>query len=158
MSGRRMAGWFALLALATFVGWWFCPVRGYAAEVHTVKLGWTQPYGGCVEAHRYPHSRGARECRAHGWTIRTRLVVGPHHWVRFSTLPHCETEDGSHTHRPCSWNFDRTDGNGIGRSYWIGRHGHTHYVRVHRPAYVAPPAPPTDSGPWILSDSGWINR
>jgi hypothetical protein len=33
---------------------------------------WLPPYGGCKEARLFPHSRGAAECRAHGWWLVPR--------------------------------------------------------------------------------------
>lgn len=92
---------------------------------------WHQPYGGCEEATLAPHSTAAVDCRAHGWTIMRRLAVNPHAVVKGSGLPHCREEDGSSGPLPCSWNFHDgrgTDGNNRGLSYWIGRHGRTHYV------------------------------
>jgi len=85
----------------------------------------------CLQA--YHHSRGAvaQNCREAGWTIRPRLVVGPHGVVRMSHLPHCRYEDGSGTASACTWNVGhRIDGNGIGAAYWIGNgnRDHTHYV------------------------------
>src|SRR5262245_34460579 len=90
---------------------------------------WTQPYGGCQEAWQAPYSVGARECRAHGWVVRPRLVVGPRHWIRFTALPHCREEDGSGQRSACTWNVGRpVDGNGHGRAYWVGSHDYVHYV------------------------------
>ena len=99
-----------------------------AASVHSVN--WTQPYGGCEEATLAPHSAGANECRAHGWTIMRRLAVNPHGVVKGSGLPHCRYEDGGEN-QPCSWNFHDgrgIDGNNRGLSYWIDREDRTHYV------------------------------
>lgn len=89
-----------------------------------------QPYGGCDEAYRYARSAGAQDCREAGWTIRPRLVVGPHGYVRMSALPHCIHEDGSGQRSACSWNFHRggEDGNGKGRMLWIDGHDRVHYV------------------------------
>lgn len=91
---------------------------------------WSQPYGGCDEAWQAPHSIGADQCRAHGWTVRSRLVVGPHRWVHYSTLASCTFEDGSGSHLPCSWNFRRTDGNGIGDRFYVTGSSWSHH-RVH---------------------------
>lgn len=33
------------------------------------KHTWQQPYGGCDEAWQAPHSKGARECRLHGFEV-----------------------------------------------------------------------------------------
>lgn len=96
-----------------------------------------QPYGGCDEGWMAPHSKGARECRSFGWIIRPRLVVGPHGVVRASWLPSCGVEDSSSGPIPCSWNFRRTDGNGLGLAYWVtGTHGsnRAHFVWAHNPA------------------------
>jgi hypothetical protein len=30
---------------------------------------WVEPYGGCDEAWQAPQSRGARECRQHGYAV-----------------------------------------------------------------------------------------
>lgn len=91
---------------------------------------WQQPYGGCEEGTLAPHSAGANECRAHGWTIRRRLAVNDRGTVVGSGLPHCVNEDGSGQRAACSWNFHdgSTDGNGEGLSYWFDRHDRIHYV------------------------------
>jgi len=72
----------------------------------------------------------ARMCRAEGWVVRPRLVVGPHGVVRRASLPHCTHEDGSGRQAlPCTWNIgSRTDGNGRGLSFWVDRRHHGHYV------------------------------
>jgi hypothetical protein len=95
---------------------------------------WQQPYGGCEEGTLAPHSAGANQCRAHGWTIMRRLAVNPHGVVVGSGLPHCRNEDGSGQASACSWNFhDGTrDGNGRGLSYWVGRNDRIHYVWPRR--------------------------
>lgn len=94
----------------------------------------SQPYGGCDEAWQAPRSGGAQWCRDHGWTVRHRLVVSPHRVVKFSTLPSCKTDDGGGP-VPCSWNFGTTDGNGIGRAYYVTNPQHPahHYVWATRP-------------------------
>jgi len=92
-----------------------------------------QPYGGCDEAYRYSNSAGAQDCRDAGWTIRPRLVVGPHGVVHMSRLPHCRSEDSSGG-TACSWNIgSRIDGNGIGLAYWLDRNDRTHYVWDRNP-------------------------
>lgn len=99
---------------------------------------WTQPYGGCKEATLAPHSAGAEECRAHGWTIMRRLAVNPHGVVKGSGLPACTFEDGSGGPLPCAWNFDGIHtGNDQGLAYWIGTGRHVHYVWAHRPAPIS---------------------
>lgn len=90
----------------------------------TAQARWQQPYGGCKEAWQAPHSAGADECRAHGWVISARLVVGPHRVVRYSALPECKNEDRG---RSCSWNFDSTYADN-GRAYWFGPKGRIHYA------------------------------
>jgi hypothetical protein len=117
-----------MFAVAAAVG-----LLGIMAPAHS----WQQPYGGCEEATLAPHSAGAVECRAHGWTIRTRLAVNPHGLVLGSGLPHCRYEDGSGQRSACSWNFhDGTrDGNGQGLSYWVDERDRVHYVWVRRAAY-----------------------
>lgn len=103
---------------------------------------WQQPYGGCEEATLAPHSAGANDCRAHGWTIGTRLAVNPHAVVVGSGLPDCRNEDGSGQASACSWNFDGShDGNGIGLSYWADKHD-----RIH---YVWPSSPVTSRWHWV---------
>ena len=99
---------------------------------------WQQPYGGCVEGHNYPHSQGADECRDHGWTVRQRLVVGPHGVVRFASLPLCREEDGSGQRSACTWNFGPGPeglyhphghtGDDQGLAFWVDRHDRVHYV------------------------------
>lgn len=110
---------------------------------------WQQPYGGCEEATLAPHSVGANQCRAHGWTIATRLAVGPHGLVRGSGLPHCREEDGSGQRSACSWNFHdgRQDGNGEGLSYWMDKQDRPHYVwsRPARYPWRTMPGPLADS-------------
>lgn len=126
MSARRMV---ALALVGMFVGWWLCPVRGYAAELHSVNA-WVQPYGGCKEAWQAPRSAGARQCRAHGWTVTRHIVVGPHRWVRYVDLPLCRFEDGSGQRSACTWNLSiQRQGNGVGLRYWVDRHDRPHYVR-----------------------------
>jgi hypothetical protein len=85
-----------------------------------------------------PWSTDTDWCRAHGWTILPRLIVGPHAVVRYDRLPHCREEDGSGPQSlPCTYNIlrgnERPDGNGLGLSYWIDRHHHTHYVWPAQP-------------------------
>lgn len=62
--------------------WRFALIGGAAlaflAVIDTGALSeWQEPYGGCIEGHRYLDSQGARECREHGWTIEHDLVVDP---------------------------------------------------------------------------------
>jgi hypothetical protein len=89
---------------------------------------WTQPYGGCDEAWQAPHSEGADACRAHGWTVRSHLVIDPHRVVRMSSLISCGVEDASDGTVPCSWNFGSTDGNGRGLSFFVSRAHRFHFV------------------------------
>jgi hypothetical protein len=99
------------------------------------------PYGGCKEAWQAPHSQGADWCRAHGWTVRARLLVGPHGVVRMHRLPHCREEDGSGQRSACTWNIGRrVDGDGQGLSYWVGPGDRVHYVWPERP--LGEPTPP----------------
>jgi len=89
------------------------------------------PYGGCVEGWQAPRSEGADWCRDHGWTIRKRLIVGPHGVVRMHRLPHCAFDEAQE--QPCTWNIGRRiDGNGIGLSFWSA-HGNLHYVWPNNP-------------------------
>lgn len=89
-----------------------------------------QPYGGCKEAWRYPHSAGAEHCRDHGWTIRKRITVNPRGVVLRSTLPHCKGE----AIRSCTWNVIFTsdlsvcDGDCYRAPYWADRKGRIHFV------------------------------
>lgn len=112
---RALVG--AALAIATLV-----PAAPAQAQVNQ----WRQPYGGCVEAHGYIHSPGARACRRHGWTIRRWIVVSPNKDLRYlgGTRFLCRTEDS----RRCVWLADE-QGNGHGRSFWTGRNGKVHYLR-----------------------------
>jgi hypothetical protein len=89
-----------------------------------------RPYGGCGEAWQAPQSDGAAWCRDRGWMVRARVVIGPHRWVHFTSLPHCTFEDGSGGPRPCTWNVGRPiDGNGIGRAYVVWSNGTDTTVR-----------------------------
>lgn len=73
------------------------------------------------------------------------LTVTRHGVVTSSALPHCREEDGSGGPRPCTWNVGPgQDGNGYGLAYWVGRHGHVHYIWA---------TDPTASGRW-----SWVNR
>jgi hypothetical protein len=121
------------IIVAVFVA--LCAALVITGRAQAQPVPWHQPYGGCPEASLAPHSVGAQECRAHGWTIRTRLVVNPRHVVKGSGLPHCRYEDGSGQRSACSWNFHdgRADGNGRGFAYWVDRHNRAHYVWAHRP-------------------------
>lgn len=90
-----------------------------------------QPYGGCKEAWRYPHSAGADDCRALGWTIKRRITVKPNGIVLRSTLPHCSYPKRM---RWCTWNviFSRDlsvcDGDCYRAPYWADRKGRIHFV------------------------------
>jgi hypothetical protein len=100
------------------------------------------PYGGCDEAWQAPQSDGADWCRDHGWTVTTRLVIGPRGVVRFTSLPHCRVEDASNGPVPCTWNVGpRVDGNGVGLSF----------VAFDREAYryVWPASPRVGSWYWV---------
>ena len=120
---------------------------------------WQQPYGGCVEGHNYPHSQGAAECRAHGWTVRQRLVVGPHDRVRFVSLPLCREEDGSGQRSACTWNFGPGPeglyhphghtGDDRGLSFWVDRKDRVHYVWNWT---AGDPRP--DGWKWVSSELG----
>lgn len=72
-------------------------------------------YGGCKEGWQAPHSAGADQCRAHGWTITSRYVISPHSRLVASRLPHCAYEDET---GPCLWDA-RRDGNGRGSSFIV---------------------------------------
>lgn len=76
-----------------------------------------QPYGGCDEAGRYPHSMGAEDCREMGWIIRPGLSISPRHVLRYYDLPSCRYEDGSGQRRACGWNVTAGNGNGRGLVY-----------------------------------------
>ena len=104
-----------------------------------VKASSATPYGGCKEVLQdWPaliDTPGADECRAEGWVIRRRLVVGPHHWVWRSRLPDCVTEDSGDG--PCSWNFTAPRADGL--KFWRSgpwAHHRAHYVHVGRGAIV----------------------
>ena len=100
--------WWHLLIIAIIgglIGLWLSPGRGYAAE----------PYGGCDEAWQAPHSQGADDCRALGWTVRPRFVLSPKDRVKYLDLRPCEQEDSD---GPCYWNA-QTMGNGEGDSFII---------------------------------------
>jgi len=134
-------GYFCLIVALAAAAWAaaliFTPVKSDAAPAESpvqatnhhlpMTARWQQPYGGCKEAYVAPQSAGADECRAHGWVIRPRLVVGPYGWVRYSTLPQCRNEDGSGQRSACSWNFGMP--RSWGKVYWVDYHNRTHYVR-----------------------------
>src|SRR5262245_2631452 len=92
----------------------------------TEQAGWVQPYGGCKEAHDAPQSKGADDCRDHGWTINRRIVLNPHAVLRYLDMPHCRYEDGSGQHARCVW-FGYLDGNQHGLTYWVGFNDTAHY-------------------------------
>ena len=123
-----------LIVAATLIwvaGIFVAPGSDAAGSEFPVGNRWVQPYGGCKEAWQAPSSEGAAECRAHGWLIRPRLVVGPHGVVRFTALPHCRQEDGSGQRSACTWNVRDgagRDGDGSGLTYWLDARDHTHYV------------------------------
>lgn len=88
----------------------------------------------CDEAWQAPHSAGAEACRNHGWTVNSRLVVGPHGVIRAERLPTCPYEDGSRVTPRCIWIGSR-DGNGYGLSYYFLSHNpmQAHYVWSSNP-------------------------
>jgi len=79
-----------------------------------------QPYGGCKEARLYSQSDGAAWCRAHGWIVRPRALVGPVGHIYYMDLRPCHYEDGSRPgdrqQRHCFWNAG-TMGNRRGHSF-----------------------------------------
>lgn len=95
------------LALAT----WFTPAES------------AQPYGGCKEALAYPHTAGARDCRALGWTVNANVVVSPRSVLVATRWEPCRRKD-SHG---CYW-----DARGEGRSFYVNRQGEYHYVKTVR--------------------------
>jgi hypothetical protein len=104
-SERRLALFLIfIVAVGAFLGLWLSPGRAYSAE----------PYGGCDEAWQAPHSEGADWCREHGWTVRSRFVIGPKGWLRANRLPDCRQEDSLN----CWWDA-KARGNGKGRSFVI---------------------------------------
>jgi hypothetical protein len=50
---------------------------GLATIAPAPAQAWTQPYGGCDEAWRYPRSAGARDCRADGWIVTRWTTANP---------------------------------------------------------------------------------
>jgi hypothetical protein len=97
----------------------------------------TSPWAAtCIAAHRHAEGATADQCRQAGWTVRPRLVVGPHGVVRYHTMPSCTYEDAS-DNVPCSWNIRAGDGNGRGLAFWAGANNHGHYVWPTSP--VRPP-------------------
>lgn len=96
----------AVVIVGLLIGWWLSP----RANAH-------EPYGGCVEAWRYPHSQGAEHCRDEMWTIRKNFVLDPTGLVMFIDRPFrpCVTEDSD---GPCYWVADRR-GNRRGESFII---------------------------------------
>lgn len=115
MVGGVVLGWTFLLTTAP----------AYSAPDPTYS-SWQQPYGGCVEAHDYPKSEGANECRAHGWTIKWWIVVSPKDRVQFvdPSINQCANEDAG---RFCTWNFDAPRSAGL--DLWYDGHGRRHYVK-----------------------------
>lgn len=80
-----------------------------------------QPYGGCDEAWQAPHSTGADECRALGWTVKRSLVLDPTNRVRaLMGVAPCVSEDQE---TQCFWKAT-CRGNGRGDSFVVlnGRH------------------------------------
>lgn len=78
------------------------------------------PYGGCDESWRYVKSEGADWCRAHGWTVRNRVLIDNHGVSREIVLPACRFEDGSRQRDNCVEHGDRiNDGTRPAFSYWI---------------------------------------
>lgn len=74
----------------------------------------SQPYGGCEEAWQAPHSAGADQCRSHGWTVRSRMVLDPRNRVHALVgLAECRTED---QRSACYWKAE-CRGNGRGDSF-----------------------------------------
>lgn len=55
------------------------------------------------------------------------LTAQPAHAAPRNLAP-CVHEDGSGGPLPCLWDASER-GNGIGRSFWIGRNGKVHYIR-----------------------------
>lgn len=132
---RSLLGWtvFSLIAGLLVAG-----VLVMAAPAKANLVTRSVPYGGCKEVVQDPATMGRTEggawCRAHGWTIRPRLVVGDRGVVRFHRMPSCEHEDAS-SDRPCSWNIRGGDGNGRGLAFWADERNHAHYVWPSNPAH-----------------------
>lgn len=97
-----------------------------AAPDPTYSSSWRQPYGGCDEAWQAPHSTGADECRAHGWTVKWWIIVSPKDRVRYvdPSINQCANEDAG---RFCTWNFSVPRRDGL--DLWYGGAGHRHYVK-----------------------------
>ena len=76
---RRHVGT-VLVTLAATVGATLCVAYAPPSDAAT---RWQQPYGGCKEAWQAPRSEGARECRAHGWTVYRWIVLNPDGIVRY---------------------------------------------------------------------------
>jgi hypothetical protein len=135
-SKRRWTAWVvALMGAAVFLGSGTWVAAGNQTQAHAAPVRATAPYGGCDEAWQAPRSPGADLCRARGWSVSARFLVGPRAVVRHSSLPHCRFEDGSGGPRPCTWNVGpRVDGNGIGLAYKVRRDMSARYVWPRSPA------------------------
>lgn len=73
-----------------------------------------------------------------GYAATPHIETNAHGVVTYSNLPSCKYEDGSGGRRPCSWNVNEGDGNGIGLAYWVSKSGHTNYVWAHSPMIDRP--------------------
>jgi hypothetical protein len=111
-----------LVLLGAVIGLWFSPRGAYGAtgEYRTA----------CADTWQDPQGNQAIDCRAHGWTVHKRFVIGPKQVVRTNIdFRSCAYEDGSGGKLPCSWNWwGNHDGNGRGLALWYDRAGVKHYV------------------------------
>lgn len=131
-TSREMFALFVLgLVGGVVLGWTFilAAAPAYSAPdpvVSTSSSSWSQPYGGCAEAHAYPKSIGAAECRAHGWIVKWWVVVSPNDRLEFWSpdMGQCANEDRG---RFCSWNFYAPRREGL--DLWYDGQGRRHYVK-----------------------------
>ena len=106
---------------------------------------WRQPSGGCTEAWQAPKSKGAAQCRAHGWTVTARLVLDPRHIVKYSTVQQCRFEDGrDRRKRTCMW-YGNLQGDKNGATVWYRNPGPKVRQRRAMPVWEATP----------VLDKGW---
>lgn len=103
-----------LVLLALVVGaltWWVFPARAEAITrvIAPSTSRWVQPYGGCKEAYVAPRSRGAKECRRHGWLVKRWVVASPRGVVRYISGPAYQLFDSGYIYVGRRWNMAMTE-------------------------------------------------
>lgn len=103
----------------------------YAAQVNEATANDKQvalSVEACVQSVATPRSYVADNCRADGWVVRNRIVIGPAGWVRASILPTCVLTDRKGRPDtfadtgpvPCTWNINEVDDRMSGSLYVSG--------------------------------------